>query len=219
MLKQEIICTIPKGTKLGYPGNLAVAMLETDIEFSAFGLSLLVGRNGEGKTTFMRYLCGCQSDQPPSEYRRAYLPEELGFPGEMSSNAVARACLKNTARAWFHEMAGRTSLPSDKQIGHLSKGNKQKVRNLIALALSRQNDAELLCLDEPMSGLDFCVRRVFWKIIEEEALLRHVLLSMHPSEILASPLQVIAIRKRVVSVMPDPNGGWQHIENWLEVKS
>lgn len=215
-MRNREICVIPEGTEISYLGAPPVVRTVCELTFRRPGLTLLAGRNGEGKSTFMRYLCGCQPQKPAAAaYRSAYLPEELAFDNGMSAGQIAAACL-GSAKKWFLAGAALTGLDVAKAFGKLSKGNKQKTRNLLALALGRERDVALICLDEAMSGLDYSVRRVFWTIIAEEAALRHVILSLHPDEIYSPPTQIITVRSGRISLMPDPRASWDGIEAWLE---
>ena len=211
-------CTLKKGTTLGYPGAPAVATITEEIRFARPGLTLLAGRNGEGKSTLMRHLCFCQDQKPDQSYRHAYLPEDLLFDPEMRPATIARAVLSSaTQKQWFLTQATETLLP-DKAFGTLSKGNKQKVRNLLTIALAREMDADLLCLDEAMSGLDYFVRREFWCIIAGEASMRHVVLSLHPDDICAEPNQILLICGGKVSRMETMTSNWLKIEEEMEIR-
>jgi len=74
------------------------------------------------------------------------------------------------------ELLERFELDPTKKGRSYSKGNRQKVALVAALA----SDVELLVLDEPTSGLDPLMEQVFRDIIEEQRLRgQTVLLSSH----------------------------------------
>lgn len=209
---------VGKGAEIGY-GAEPIITVADNIEFGSTGLSLLAGRNGAGKTTFMRYLCGCQAVRPSGSYRSAYLPEDLDFAREVSGEGVISALIwSDQVRQWVLNEARNVELPTGKAFGTLSKGNKQKLRTLVVLALARQNDAHLVCLDEAMSGIDYAIRRMFWAIIANEATARHVLLSLHPDRILSKSDQLIVVKHgkvRRVDISQD-DVTWEYVETALE---
>jgi len=206
---------IEPGTTVGY-GGAPVVTVASAIEFRPQGLSLLAGKNGAGKTTFMRFLCGCQPQKPSGNYKHCYLPEELDFDRELSSDGIFSALIQERgSREWVRASAQLTGLDLEKGFGTLSKGNKQKLRNLLVLALARQNDADLVCLDEAMSGLDYKVRSQFWKLVEETSRERHVLMSLHPDKILAQPDQVIVVQNAEVRRVAGAGVTWEQVEKEL----
>ena len=74
------------------------------------------------------------------------------------------------------DLLERFDLDPTKRVRAYSKGNRQKIALIAALA----SDAELLMLDEPTSGLDPLMEEVFGEcVIEERRRGRTVLLSSH----------------------------------------
>ena len=68
-----------------------------------------------------------------------------------------------TDRAYRDELVERFKLDTDKKVRALSKGNRQKVQLVAALA----SRADLLILDEPTSGLDPLMEKAFRTSINE----------------------------------------------------
>ena len=153
-----------------------------------------LGPNGAGKTTTLRILLGLLRadagsvrlldgdpwrDAVALHRRLAYVPGEVNLWPNLSGGEVIdllgrlRGGLDPHRRA---DLLGRFQLDPRKQGRTYSKGNRQKVALVAALA----SDVELLVLDEPTSGLDPLMETVFQECMEEERKAgRTVLLSSH----------------------------------------
>jgi len=153
-----------------------------------------LGPNGSGKTTTIRVLLGLlRADQGRVELldgdpwrdavalhrRLAYVPGDVTLWPKLSGGEVIdllgrlRGDLDPRRR---DELLERFELDPTKKARTYSKGNRQKVGLVAALASS----AELLLLDEPTSGLDPLMEAVFQDCIREvKAEGRTVLLSSH----------------------------------------
>ena len=138
-----------------------------------------LGPNGSGKSTTIRILLGLlRADagqlsllggdpwsQAPTLHRRlAYVPGDVDlWPNLTGGEAIdllgrARGGIDPTRR---DELIERFELDPTKKGRSYSKGNRQKVALVAALA----SDAELLLLDEPTSGLDPLMERQFTEVI------------------------------------------------------
>jgi ABC-2 type transport system ATP-binding protein len=153
-----------------------------------------LGPNGSGKTTTIRILLGLLRADAGSvvllggdpwrdavglHRRLAYVPGEVSLWPNLSGGEVIdllgrlRGDLDRRRR---DELLERFELDPKKKARTYSKGNRQKVGLVAALA----SDAELLLLDEPTSGLDPLMEAVFQDCIREvKAQGRTVLLSSH----------------------------------------
>ncbi|MFF8541795.1 ATP-binding cassette domain-containing protein [Streptomyces werraensis] len=153
-----------------------------------------LGPNGAGKSTTIRVLLGLlRADSGTAEVlgqdpwrdavalhrRLAYVPGDVElWPGLTGGEAIdllarLRGGLDERRRA---ELVERFDLDPTKKGRAYSKGNRQKVAIVAALA----SDAELLLLDEPTAGLDPLMEVVFQDVITEaKAAGRTVLLSSH----------------------------------------
>jgi ABC-2 type transport system ATP-binding protein len=153
-----------------------------------------LGPNGSGKTTTIRVLLGLLRadagrarlfggdpwrDAVSLHRRLAYVPGDVNLWPRLSGGEVIdllgrlRGDLDQQRRA---ELLERFELDPRKKARTYSKGNRQKVALVAALASS----AELLILDEPTSGLDPIMEAVFQDCIRDiKAEGRTVLLSSH----------------------------------------
>jgi ABC-2 type transport system ATP-binding protein len=141
-----------------------------------------LGPNGAGKSMTLRVLLG---GDPWREaviklHRRlAYVPGDVTLWSNLTGGEVIdllgrmRGGLDPGRRA---ELLERFELDPSKKVRTYSKGNRQKVALVAALA----SDAELLLLDEPTSGLDPLMETAFRECVEDEREGgRTVLLSSH----------------------------------------
>jgi ABC-2 type transport system ATP-binding protein len=165
-----------------------------DLAVKAGEVHGFLGPNGAGKTTTIRVLLGLlRADSGQVELlgrdpwrdavelhrRLAYVPGEVSlWPGLTGGEVIdllgrLRGDLDQRRR---DDLLERFQLDPTKKTGSYSKGNRQKVALVAALA----SDAELLLLDEPTSGLDPLMEAVFQDCIREvKAEGRTVLLSSH----------------------------------------
>ncbi|CAL8967824.1 Multidrug efflux system ATP-binding protein [Cellulomonas sp. T2.31MG-18] len=153
-----------------------------------------LGPNGSGKTTTIRILLGLlRSDggratvlggDPWADAVRlhrsiAYVPGDVTlWPNLTGGEAIDILCRLSGPLdpRRKQQMLDRFELDPTKKARTYSKGNRQKVALVAALA----SDAELLLLDEPTSGLDPIMETAFTESIAEvKAQGRSVLLSSH----------------------------------------
>jgi ABC-2 type transport system ATP-binding protein len=153
-----------------------------------------LGPNGAGKSTTIRVLLGLLRkdsgtvrllggdpwrDAAELHRRLAYVPGDVALWPNLSGGEVIdllgrlRGGLNPRRRA---ELLERFELDPTKKGRAYSKGNRQKVAVIAALA----SDVELLILDEPTAGLDPLMEEEFREcIVAERARGRTVLLSSH----------------------------------------
>jgi ABC-2 type transport system ATP-binding protein len=165
-----------------------------DLEVATGEVHGFLGPNGSGKSTTIRVLLGLLRpdsgavrlldgdpwDDAVALHRRlAYVPGDVTlWPQITGGEAIdllgrLRGGIDPARRA---ELLDRFDLDPTKKSRSYSKGNRQKVALVAALA----SDAELLILDEPTSGLDPLMEAVFQEYIREvRAQGRTVLLSSH----------------------------------------
>ena len=186
----------------------------------------LLGRNGAGKTTFLRIaatqlmptkgrisVLGHDARDEPLEIRNkiAVVPQEGGTVGPLTPwdhiylTLLARGLSRNEA----HQRAEKTmeqlelteyrNQPADS----LSGGLRQRVRVAMAVA----TDADLIFLDEPTLGLDAVSRRRIWGVLNEiQKEGRSILLTTHyidEAEILSSNVAIVDHGRLVLSGSPE----------------
>lgn len=164
-----------------YGKHLGIENLNLQVEpGEIFGF---LGPNGAGKTTTIRLLLDLirptsgtatifgydtQREINKIHDRVAYIPGELEF----NKNWTARRTLSHMFNLYDHsikwslieELAETLKLDMKKKTQELSKGNKQKIGSILALA----PDVELLILDEPTSGLDPLIKNEFYRLLLEK---------------------------------------------------
>jgi ABC-2 type transport system ATP-binding protein len=153
-----------------------------------------LGPNGAGKSTTLRILLGLLradggsvralgsdpwADAVALHRRLAYVPGDVTLWPTLTGGEVIDLLGRLHGRAdprRRDELLQRFELDPTKRTHTYSKGNRQKVALVAALA----TDAELLVLDEPTSGLDPLMEAVFTECVAEvKAAGRSVLLSSH----------------------------------------
>ena len=191
-----------KGLSKQYKGNkkkkkeLALKNINLDLDLN--GIFTLIGRNGAGKTTFIRilatelsptrgevFLDGIDVINDPKLIRNkiAVIPQEAALIPWMTpkeniySYLLWRGLGLSEAKNRTKEVLSRFNLQkyADKLPRKLSGGTKRKV--LVALAIS--SGAEILFLDEPTTGLDPMSRRELWKILSELKKQHLIILTTH----------------------------------------
>ena len=132
----------------------------------------LLGANGAGKSTLIKCILGLtHCDEGTIEHPNvspAYLPELPQLPSSLSAIALLR--FKCNASGLNIEMAEKSlatlnlsSNAYNQPINQYSKGMRQRT----ALALTLCGDPKLVCLDEPMSGLDALGRAEVLNLLNE----------------------------------------------------
>jgi ABC-2 type transport system ATP-binding protein len=188
-----------------------------DLTVEAGEVHGFLGPNGAGKSTTIRVLLGLLRadsgqvtmlggdpwhDAVDLHRRLAYVPGDVElWPILTGGEAIdllgrLRGGLNKTRR---DELIDRFDLDPTKKGRAYSKGNRQKVAIVAALA----SDAELLLLDEPTAGLDPLMEVVFQDVINQmKTEGRTVLLSSHilaQVEKLADRISIIRLGKIVQS--------------------
>lgn len=141
-----------------------------------------VGTNGSGKTTTIRHIMGflkptsgevlvngLSSWEHSSEIVKniGYVPGEIAFP-DLKTGIDFLKCqadfLGLDDMTYANQLIERLQLDPRANLKRMSKGMKQKT----ALVAALMNDAPIIILDEPTTGLDPLMRATFLDIIKEE---------------------------------------------------
>ena len=162
-----------------YGGTPALDSLDLDVkEGEVYGY---LGPNGAGKTTTIRLLLGlhrptagrgelfgidCWRDPVAAHRRVAYVAGEPFLWPAMTGAETLEFLSRlhgGSDIAYRDTLVERFQLDTAKKVRALSKGNRQKVQLIAALATR----ADLLLLDEPTSGLDPLMEMAFRQSVSE----------------------------------------------------
>ena len=179
-------------------GKKLTALKNVSLNLDIHGIFTLIGRNGAGKTTFIRilstelspssgnvYIDGVDVVKNPKEIRNdiAVIPQEAQLIPWMTARENIYAYLLwrgfnfKEAKEKTNAIIARFKLEkyADKLPRKLSGGTKRKV--LVALVIS--SNAKIIFLDEPTTGLDPISRRELWNILNELKEEHIVILTTH----------------------------------------
>jgi ABC-2 type transport system ATP-binding protein len=191
-----------------------VALDGLDLEVRLGEVHGFLGPNGAGKTTAIRILLGLikadagearllggdpWAEATELHRRLAYVPGDVSLWPNLTGGEVIDLLGRlrgGLSAAKRKELLDRFDLDPTKKGRTYSKGNRQKVALVAALA----SDAELLILDEPTAGLDPLMEAQFRALIEEDtAEGRTVFLASHIlAEVEAVCDRVSIIREGVI---------------------
>jgi ABC-2 type transport system ATP-binding protein len=169
-----------------YKGSHKKALDDVSLKIESGRISTLLGRNGAGKTTFVRL---CSTQLLPTSGKILVFGEDVVSSPEKVRKIVSivpqegrplraltpwdhiynwlkiRGECNNSASKKTSDILNRLDLYSAKDVPvlNLSGGMKQKI--LVGMAMA--TEAPLLFLDEPTIGLDPVSRRQVWSIIKD----------------------------------------------------
>ncbi len=168
-----------EGLSKRYGSALALDGLDLSVaEGEVYGY---LGPNGSGKTTTIRLLLGLHrpsagraelfgidawADPVRAHHHVAYVAGEPFLWPSMTGAETLEFLARlhgGTDEAYREQLVERFQLDTSKKIRALSKGNRQKVQLVAALATR----AQLLLLDEPTSGLDPLMEVAFRDCVKE----------------------------------------------------
>jgi manganese/zinc/iron transport system ATP- binding protein len=203
----------------------AVVLDDITVAFPANAVTGIIGPNGAGKTTLLHTIMGLQPYQRGAiiifgasirEARRrvAYVPQreavDWQFPvtardvvlmGRYPATPLGRrpSAHDRVIAGDALDQVGMTAY-ADRQIGALSGGQQQRV--FIARALAQQ--ADLLLLDEPFSGIDAASQETIFALLTDlKAAGKTVLLSTHDLTTIRSHCDfVLGLNRRVIAFGP-----------------
>ncbi len=183
-------------------------IFDLDLEINQGEMMGYVGTNGSGKTTTIRNILGflkptsgkvtvngLSSWEHASEIAKnvGYVPGEIAFPDLPTGIDFLKTqaeFLKMKNMDYANELIERLQLDPRANLKRMSKGMKQKT----ALVAALMNDAPIIILDEPTTGLDPLMRATFLDIIKEEHKKgKTILMSSHSFEELESTCNKVAL--------------------------
>jgi len=196
-----------RGVTKRYGGTLALDAV--DLTLADDGIYCLLGRNGAGKTTFMKLLAGHMATSDGQVLvdgvvvSPARMPDSVVF---VQNDAVqfnmrtgdlidTAAGLQADFDADFaHEMAHRFQLDTRKRYRHLSFGMKTMLTTILVMA----NNSEVVLLDEPTLGFDAIMRDQFNQLLLEsfQAHPRIIIVSTHMIDEIAKVAQDLVLIDR-----------------------
>ena len=178
------------------------------------GVTALVGRNGAGKSTFMRVVLGLMPlrsghiellGRNPGDRRErewlhrqvGYLPQDFGFIPSFTVaeyveySAWLKEVPKPARRQAVADALAHVGLADEhsKKMGRLSGGMRRRA----GIAAASVHDPSFLVLDEPTTGLDPEQRVRFRELVRSIAKDRSVLLSSHLVEDVRALAEVILV--------------------------
>lgn len=182
------------------------ALDDVTISITEPGLYCLLGKNGAGKTTFMKLIAGYLNASKGmiavdgATVSTHSMPERVNFIEATATQfnmdvddlITAAARLRSTFdRDFALVMAQRFGLDLTKKFKHLSFGMKAMLNTILALA----SNSEVILLDEPTLGFDAIMRKQFNDLLIEsyEAHPRIIIVSTHLIEEIAKVAQQIII--------------------------
>ncbi|NBX17030.1 MAG: ATP-binding cassette domain-containing protein [Proteobacteria bacterium] len=150
-------------------------------------LLVVAGRNGSGKSTFLRSVAGLLSSREGWRYSgdcalcghsqakyntAAFMGQNLGTSDELTVGGFLKLQGSASGKAQQH-LIGRLELQSlmSVRLSELSGGEWQRVR----LARCLMKDSRVLLLDEPDAALDDSWRTVLWDLLAARRSLGHLI--------------------------------------------
>lgn len=201
-----------------------VAIRSVDLEIDAGELVAVIGPNGSGKSTLLAVMSGLLTPQrgqvavlgaPPSSRHaciahvlqtnvaNASLPLTVMETVRMGRYARSGAFrpLTATDRAAIDDALDRMAIGdlANRQLGELSGGQRQRAY----VAQGIVQDADVLLLDEPITGLDLVTQERISKVIDDErAAGRTIVQTTHDVGTARHADRVVLIATHVVAVGP-----------------
>lgn len=196
-----------------------VALASSSLRLDAGQVVACIGPNGSGKSTLLDAITGLMPlregelrvfGASPGQGSIAYVFQTTDTPAHLPltvrevvtigryRTAGLLGRLGSVGREAVERAMERTDVTdlADRQLLELSGGQRQRV--LVAQGLA--SEAELLVLDEPMTGLDVVSRRRILEVMaEERAAGRTVVFSTHDLSEAAAADQVVLLAGRVVA--------------------
>jgi ABC-2 type transport system ATP-binding protein len=169
-----------------------------------------LGPNGAGKTTTIRCMLDvirptsgtirvlgmdAQRDKLRLHQHIGYLPGDVRLPGQMTGKQVINyfSRLQGLEPVLLNDLIARFDVEIKRPMKSYSKGMRQK----IGIVLAFMCDPEVLILDEPSSGLDPLLQKIFLEfLLEEQARGKTVFMSSHIMSDVEKVCQRVAVIRK-----------------------
>ncbi len=176
---KEVVIKVDHLTK-DYGDNRGI--FDINLEIHKGEMVGFVGTNGSGKTTTIRSILGyikptsgqasvygmeSWANSPEIAKSIGYVPGEIAFPDLSTGIDFLKSqagFLKLEDLSYANELIEKLQLDPRANLKRMSKGMKQKT----ALVAALMNNAPIIILDEPTTGLDPLMRDAFLEIIKAE---------------------------------------------------
>jgi len=212
MVKLEI----QKGSSIGYNTPLANALEQIEL---TQGNHFLLARNGRGKTTLLRSIAGsirflaggCEHNA-----RVHIVRDDLLFEPALNAKHIFSSFLNKQQLKDALAFAEQIELDTKRPFGKLSFGNRHKVSLILAEFSAQCEQASILLLDEPYTGLDSVTRNAFDQLWQKEQYPILRLISCHPDFDAVTIKSAIMITDSNILHKQDPKGiVWGSIKDQL----
>ena len=182
--------------------NYTLAIPELNIP--AGNVTGLIGKNGAGKSTFLRCLCGLEKDCPlkitvggitvsgKKILKKCYMVMQDVNHQLFTDSVEAEVMLsmKNESKTKAHELIRSLGLAGYEETHPMALSGGQKQRVAIASALAA--DADILLFDEPTSGLDHAHMETVGELLRDLAKSgKTVIVSTHDPELISICCQYV----------------------------
>lgn len=152
--------------------NFELSILSGDIPNEG-SITVVMGRNGTGKTTFINYIASKMKDNCVVSHKPQYLSIERFMDADGNYPTVNEFLFNNIRNSYLNEMfKSDVSIPleidliKDRKLNELSGGEMQRFWVVYSLGL----DAQVYLIDECSANLDIEVRTTITKVIKKFAI-------------------------------------------------
>lgn len=206
-----------RGLRLSYDHR--VVLEESDFDIPRGAISSLIGPNGSGKTTLLNAIAGLLTPvggtlevhvREPRRRHVAYVLQATGVNEAMPVTVAEVVGMGRYALLGAYRRFGREDrriceqMMEHLEIDRLSSARLDEIsageRQRVFVAQGLVQEAELILLDEPVTGLDLVSRETILRVIEEERDRgTSIILTTHDLEEASSADHVLVLASRVVA--------------------